>query len=89
MPQSDYKDGENIIVYRAKNFGIGITVTAKVFSPDMVEDVGSPFTLTEVSNGLYKFSFTFQTNGIYHAIIFENGTETAYQPLRVGAKISN
>ena len=89
MPQSDYKDGENTIVYRAKSFALNVTVTAKMFSPDMVEEDGNPFTLVEVSNGLYKFSFDFQTNGIYHLIIFEDGTETIYQPLRIGAKISN
>ena len=88
MPAADYARGLNTIVYRSDNFATGLVVTTRVWDPDAVEDAGSPFTLTEMSFGLYQFSYTFGSYGIYHMIVFEGGTATVYSPLRVGTKAS-
>lgn len=83
MPDTTYPYGTNILVYQATNFTTGVTVTAKMWDPDLVEVTGSPFALTEIGNGLYKFEYIFDQFGIYHMVFLEGGTEKLYHTSRI------
>ena len=83
MPDSTYPHGLNTLVYKADAFGVGLAVTVVLYDPYLVEVAGSPFALTEIGNGLYKFDYTFSIPGIYHAVFLEGGVEELYHTYRV------
>ena len=73
------------ILYAAKKFESGKTVTAKVWNAANTAISGSPFTLTEISTntGLYGVSFTPTVIGEYKIQILEGGIEQAAASIKV------
>jgi len=80
---ADYPHGENTLVYQAESFTTGLTVTARMFFPDMTEVPESPISLTEAGYGLYYLTYTFGQYGTYHAVFFEGGTAKVSHTFRV------
>lgn len=78
---AEYLLGPNKIVYKAREFATGLTVTCFLWDTDL-ERTG-PSSLTELSNGLYFFNHDFNEFGIHHGVFLENGVETTFQSFRV------
>ena len=78
---AEYPLGVNNIVYKAKEFQAGLTVTIKLRDPD-VELVAS-LTLTELGDGVYFFPFDFEEIGIYCGVFFEDGVPTQFAAFRI------
>ena len=78
---SYYTLGNNRVVYKAALFAAGLTVTAKMWDPDLLTN--KEFTLTELSDGLYYFAYKFTRWGIYPTIFYEGGTATAFHTIRI------
>ena len=78
---SYYILGNNRVVYKSILFVTGLTVTARMWDPDLLTT--EDFDLTELSNGLYYFTKKFSRSGIYPIVFFENGTEKAFHTIRV------
>jgi len=81
MSTGDYFIGKNTLVYQAANFATGLTVTAYIWTPDMVKS--DLLTFTEESEGLYYYRHTFLTGGVHSAVFFENGTPKSFHSFRV------
>ena len=67
---AEYPLGTNNVVYKAKGFQTGLTVTCFIWKPNM--EKSDELSLTELEFGLYFFNFYFQDVGIYNAIFLEN-----------------
>jgi len=79
------KNNAVYILYAAKKFESGKTVTAKVWNAANTAISGSPFTLSEISanTGLYGTSFTPSAVGEYKIQILEAGAEQAAASIKV------
>ena len=85
MPAT-YQDKDGNIVYQAKNFQTGLTVTCFIWDKDLVKS--SLLTFTELEFGLYFLNFNFETYGLWHSIFFENGEVEEYHVFRVVTEMS-
>ena len=88
MADTTYKYGPNRIVYQAGSFATGLTVTARMWDPSLIEFADSPFTLTELGHGLYHFLVELKQLEPHHGVFFEGGTAKVYQTFRVVTKFS-
>ena len=66
-----YGIGTHRIIYRARNFATGLTVTAYLWSPTLVKSALQTF--TEVSDGLYYLDYAFAAEGVYFGKFYEGG----------------
>ena len=80
VSSSDYPSGPNKILYKAKNFVTGLTVTCFVYNKHM--EKSEEITLTELEHGLYFFDFDFRQFEVYVAIFFENGEAVVINSFR-------
>jgi len=64
--------GTNRLVYKAENFGTGITVTAYIWNPSLTKSAEQTF--TEVEEGLYYLDYNFTVVGTYFGKFYEDGT---------------
>ncbi len=74
--------GKSRIFYKATSFADDKTVTGKIILLDL--SVTDALSFTNVSDGIYALDYTFARVGRYACIIFENGTVTAWESIRVG-----
>lgn len=80
-----FKKGTERLVYKAKNFATGKTVTAFIWDPSFLK---SPLlTLTELEKGLYYLDYNFTQEGTYIGLFYENGKESAMGVFRVEASL--
>lgn len=72
------------VLYAAKNFGTGKTVTMNVYNGSNTEISGSPFTLTEIgTTGLYGASFTPTATGEFKIIVHEGSSKQASASIKI------
>jgi len=83
VANTTYQYGDNIIVYQAGGFSTGLTVTARIWDSVLSEFDDSPFTLTELGDGLYYLEITMDRQTVYHGLFFEGGTPKAYHTFRI------
>ncbi len=88
MADTTYQYGENRVVYQATGFTTGLTVTARFWDSGLVEFEDSPFTLTELGDGLYYLEISFDRQIIYHGLFFEDSTPKRYHSFRIVAKLT-
>lgn len=81
-----YSIGTNRILYRARGFAIGRTITAYIWTPSLVQS--SLLTLTEVDEGLYYLDYDFTEEGTYLGKFFENGIASEAGVFRVNDLIT-
>lgn len=75
--------GEHRIIYRAANWTAGLSVTAYLWSPSLVQS--GLQTLTEIAEGLYYLDFNFDAVGAWPAIFMEDGVKAGFATMRVTA----
>ena len=78
---TEYPTGDNNITYKAKNFVTGLTVTCFIWDPHM--KISDEITLTELSNGVYFFAYSFPRHGVFTSVFLENGVEAIFHSFRV------
>lgn len=84
MPEL-FKKGTERLVYKAKKFATGKTVTAHIWDPSFSK---SPLlTLSELEKGLYYLDYNFTSEGTYIGLFYENGKESAMGVFRVEASL--
>lgn len=72
------------LLYGARNYATGISVSAEVYDNSNNQISGSPITLNEIgTTGLYGAYFTPTTNGDYKIIVFEAAVKMATSGIKV------
>lgn len=84
MPEL-FKKGTERLVYKAKGFKTGQTITAHIWDPTFTKS--ALLTLTEIEKGLYYLDFNFTQEGTYIGLFYENGIESAMGVFRVEASL--
>lgn len=80
MPQV-FGVGEHRVIYRAVDWGTGLTVTAYLWSPALVKSELQSF--TEIEDGLYHLDFDFTEMGAWTMLMYENGVKAGFAVMRV------
>lgn len=78
-----FATGSERIFYKAVNFQTGLTVTAYLWSPILVQSALQ--TLTEISDGLYYLDYNFDTAGPWPILFMEGGVKVSFAVMRVTA----
>lgn len=76
-----YYTGVSRILYKARGFASGKSVTAHIWSPDLVKS--ELLILTEIGDGLYYLDYDFTSEGAYLGKFYENGISSTYDVFRV------
>ena len=77
-----FSAGKNRIFYKATSFADDKTVTGKIILLDL--SVTDALSFTNVADGIYVLDYTFARVGRYAITIFEDGTVTQWETIRIG-----
>jgi hypothetical protein len=66
-----YTTGVKRLVYSAKNFAVGVTVTGHIWNPSLAKS--SLQTFTEVSDSIYYLDYDFSSHGMWFGKFYESG----------------
>lgn len=75
-----FQAGVNRIVYQSRSFVTERSVTAKIYHPDLtIDDVW----FLEIGNGFYYYDYNFIDEGVYIALMYEDGVKIKSNTFRV------
>lgn len=66
--------GTRRLIYKARDFDTGLTVTGYIWNPSLAKS--SLQTFTEISDGFYYLDWDFSVTGSWFGKFYENGVET-------------
>ena len=78
-----FATGSGRIFYKASGFQTGLTVTAYLWSPSLVQSALQ--TLTEISDGLYYLDYDFDAVGSWPMLFLEDDVRASFAVMRVGS----